>query len=79
MNEKILPCPFCGEMPFVEHSYVWCLNKKCLYKPMPTAGSMSREDAIESWNRRSQIKEQSAIPQQPNCAASLNGATPLHN
>jgi hypothetical protein len=54
---KVLPCPFCGEEPYVGQHSVWhvsCINPKCIC-PM-SVGNGSMEADIETWNRRAPAK-----------------------
>ena len=57
LKDGRLPCPFCGEYPFVEsykvdgwyfHYKVYCSNKKC---DIRTHGE-NEQQAIDAWNRR---------------------------
>lgn len=72
MKEKILPCPFCGNdaMFFRQSGYTPGGERKiavrCSYCGIgfDSMDSKNEEYIIKKWNRRSRIKEQSAIPQQ---------------
>lgn len=62
MTEKLKPCPFCGEEPYLQFResdktlldvefYVECANPYCGVEPV-TSGFETEEDAIAAWNRR---------------------------
>ena len=58
MQEKLKPCPFCGEKPklkehiLYKHNYiVHCTNDFCLVEPC-TKLYPKEKQAIEAWNRR---------------------------
>lgn len=59
---KILPCPFCGEIPEISEYTspkskdtilfeVYCTNEDC-YVESRTGEKSTKELAIECWNRR---------------------------
>lgn len=57
---ELLPCPFCGETPVLNHGAtddfdVVCRNREC-FGPRTSAFGFS-EDAIAAWNRRAPSSE----------------------
>lgn len=64
MNDKLLPCPFCGVMPAPmsiglrggQHYYIQCQNLDCPIRDVSTkrndGDTTTAEEAIERWNRR---------------------------
>lgn len=64
MNDKLLPCPFCGVMPAPmsiglrggQHYYIQCQNLDCQIRDVSTkrndGDTTTAEEAIERWNRR---------------------------
>ena len=55
MNEKLKPCPFCGEEPQLidagTYYFVHCFNELCEISPF-TQEHDTPEDAINEWNSR---------------------------
>jgi Lar family restriction alleviation protein len=58
MENKILPCPFCGGKANIHHSHAWysvgCLTERCC----GTAHALTHkteESAIDAWNTRKTI------------------------
>lgn len=51
MNEKLKPCPFCGnsDIYLAGYSVYWCECKNCKAE---TGAHNTKESAIESWNMR---------------------------
>ena len=56
-SAKPLPCPFCGEEPYVYEFLdktgwqAWCQNERCVMRPT-TRIRNSREEALADWNGR---------------------------
>lgn len=54
-EEKLKPCPFCGQTPDVFDVYgdcsVKCMNDNCSVRPK-SSGYMSKSEAIKEWNKR---------------------------
>ena len=55
---KMLPCPFCGNVAYIEkgkHGYkAACFTIRCaLLPPMPHDYFTSEEEAVKAWNTRS--------------------------
>lgn len=62
MTEKLEPCPFCkgetemldGEVPCKFYIHHKDESRICFISPMLTITALSREQAIEAWNRRAE-------------------------
>lgn len=62
-DEELKPCPFCGKDVELKHYkangndwwYVMCTNCRIAIDPMMWNDHVSKEEAIEIWNRR--VKE----------------------
>ena len=56
---KILPCPFCGEEPFIDTAehFIKCRNLECGCMPH-TKYHVSNEKAIEAWNKRVPVTDE---------------------
>ena len=56
MKDKLLPCPWCREIPVIDDYscgwHVWCANEDCMVQPDLKRGYHIKEDAIEAWNTR---------------------------
>lgn len=58
--ENAKPCPFCGTMPLLEHTWsafdddyaVYCPNRGCPMGSVSTGYMATPEHAISAWNRR---------------------------
>ena len=57
-NDKLLPCPFCGEKAettFIcdgKYNQIKCKTPKCIMNVDMSAFYKSKEEAIEQWNTR---------------------------
>lgn len=53
MSEKLLPCPFCGEIAeLFYHTDTECYNIECLECECTLPEYATAGESIESWNRR---------------------------
>lgn len=63
MEQKLKPCPFCGEAPTVKvhgarNLYsINCRNDKCHVQPEMSFMFEHERHAVSAWNRRSTLKE----------------------
>ena len=61
MDEELLPCPFCGVVPYIadvdddlQEYWVRCRNPECNVRPA-THIRRSKETVIRYWNTRAMI------------------------